>query len=40
MVEALNLVVSEFAELVIALFVGAKFDSIVELSCTATLVRR
>jgi len=39
-VEALNLVVSEFAELVIALFVGAKFDSVVELSSTATLVRR
>lgn len=39
-VEALNLAVSEFAELVIALFVRAKIDSVVEFSSTATLVRR
>jgi len=39
-VEALNLVVSKFAELVIALFVRAKFYSVVELSSTAALVRR
>jgi len=37
-VETLDLIVSEFAELVIALLVGAKFDSVVEFCGAATLV--
>jgi hypothetical protein len=37
-VETLDLIVSEFAELVIALLVGAKFDSVGEFSGAATLV--